>query len=60
MAIQSINPATNEKLRSFEPLSADKVVEAITKSDEAFRKWRQTSFAERKWVMFMRMVRRRF
>ncbi len=51
MAIQSINPATNEKLRSFEPLSADKVVEAITKSDEAFRKWRQASFAERKRVM---------
>ncbi len=48
MSIQSINPATNEKLKSYAPLNAEDVESAITKADEAFFKWRNTPFAERK------------
>ncbi len=59
MSIESINPATNEKLRGFEPLSANAMKAAITKADEAFRKWKLVSFAERKRVMlgFARILR---
>jgi succinate-semialdehyde dehydrogenase/glutarate-semialdehyde dehydrogenase len=59
MSIQSINPATNEKLKSYQALDAKGVEAAITKADEAFRKWKLTSFDERKQVMleFARKLR---
>jgi succinate-semialdehyde dehydrogenase / glutarate-semialdehyde dehydrogenase len=45
--IQSINPATEEVLASFEPFTSDQVDEAIGQADDAFRAWRERSFSER-------------
>jgi succinate-semialdehyde dehydrogenase/glutarate-semialdehyde dehydrogenase len=47
MSIATINPATGETLRTFEPHSDAKVNEALEKAHEAFRRHRLTSFAER-------------
>jgi acyl-CoA reductase-like NAD-dependent aldehyde dehydrogenase len=47
MSIQSINPATEEVLRTFEPYSREQVDEALEQAHNAFLSWRETSFAER-------------
>jgi acyl-CoA reductase-like NAD-dependent aldehyde dehydrogenase len=47
MSIQSINPATEEVLRTFEPYSKEQVDEALEQAHNAFLSWRETSFAER-------------
>lgn len=48
MSFQSINPATNETLKSFPMLSEQETRQAIRTADEAFQKWRHTSFDRRK------------
>ena len=53
MAIESINPATEEVLATFKEFTAEQTEQAIAQADAAFRKWRETSFAER-----ARLVRR--
>src|SRR5881396_675880 len=47
MSIATINPATGETLKTFEPLSAAEVDAAISRADAAFRVNRKRSFAER-------------
>ncbi len=47
MAIQSINPATEDVMASFDEFSPEQVDEAFQQADEAFRQWRRTSFGER-------------
>src|SRR6058998_3135752 len=47
MGIATINPATGETLRTFEPHSAARVNDALDKGQAAFRRHRVTSFAER-------------
>ena len=47
MAIASINPATGETLRTFEPLSEDQIEEKLERATETFRSYRRTPFAER-------------
>ena len=47
MGIATINPATGETLRTFEPHSAARVNDALDKGQAAFRRHRMTSFAER-------------
>jgi succinate-semialdehyde dehydrogenase/glutarate-semialdehyde dehydrogenase len=47
MALSSINPATGETLATFETLSPAGVSAALDRAVQAFRTWRQTSFAER-------------
>jgi succinate-semialdehyde dehydrogenase/glutarate-semialdehyde dehydrogenase len=47
MAIATINPATNEKLRTFAPLSGDEIERRITRAAETFRSYRRTGFVER-------------
>ena len=47
MAIASVNPATGETLRSFEPLSGAQLEEKLALAAEAFRRHRRTSFADR-------------
>ncbi|TWT72901.1 NAD-dependent succinate-semialdehyde dehydrogenase [Allorhodopirellula solitaria] len=61
MSITSINPATNEELKAFTPLSKDATLEAVARSDEAYQSWRKTSFAERKKVIltFVEKLRER-
>src|ERR1022692_4009389 len=47
MAIATINPATGEVLKTFEPLSAAQIEEKLQRAASAFRTHRRTSFAER-------------
>lgn len=51
MTITSINPATGEKLKSYEPLSKEQTLDAIDQAHNAFIKWRQVSFDERKKLL---------
>ena len=47
MAIATINPATGETLREFEPLSDAELEEKIERAAKTFREHRQTSFEDR-------------
>ncbi len=47
MAIASINPATGETLRSFEPLSDALIEQKLARAIQAFNKHCRTTFAER-------------
>ncbi|HYP27557.1 MAG TPA: NAD-dependent succinate-semialdehyde dehydrogenase [Blastocatellia bacterium] len=47
MAIATINPATGEALRSFEPLSDSEIEEKLRLAQETFRKLRRAPFADR-------------
>ncbi len=47
MAIASINPATGETLRTFEPHSAAEVERRVALAAGLFPRWRGVSFAER-------------
>jgi succinate-semialdehyde dehydrogenase/glutarate-semialdehyde dehydrogenase len=51
MRLRSINPATEEVLKSFEPHSREQIEQALGQSAEAFRAWRHTGFAERARLM---------
>ena len=51
MAIASINPATGETLRVFEPLSSEALEQKLAHAFAAFQSYRKTSFAERaRWL----------
>lgn len=47
MAIASINPATGETLRTFDPLDARAIEERLELAQQAFARHRRTSFDER-------------
>ncbi len=47
MSIQSINPATEEVIETFELFSKAQVRQALDDARSAFLSWRNTSFAER-------------
>jgi succinate-semialdehyde dehydrogenase / glutarate-semialdehyde dehydrogenase len=51
MTIQSINPATGEKLRSFEPLSESQIDEKLGLASETFRGYRRMTLASRARMM---------
>jgi succinate-semialdehyde dehydrogenase / glutarate-semialdehyde dehydrogenase len=52
MAIATINPATGEVLKKFEPLTDAQVDERIAKAAKAFQSFRKSSFADRaKWML---------
>jgi len=51
MSIQSVNPATEEVIQTFEPFSASRVNEALEQAHTAFLSWRETSFAERSMLL---------
>src|SRR5271156_6304859 len=51
MAIASINPATGQLLKAFEPLSDAQIEGKLKRAAEAFSKYRQTTFAERARMM---------
>src|SRR5438477_3360841 len=51
MPIASINPATGELLKKFEPLSDSQVDQKLERAAEAFAKYRKTPFAERARMM---------
>jgi succinate-semialdehyde dehydrogenase/glutarate-semialdehyde dehydrogenase len=65
MAIATINPATGETLKSFEPLGAPELEEKLRRAAETFRSYRRTTFAERARLMtraaeILETERRRF
>lgn len=51
MAIQSINPYTLEKLKSFEEMTETEIENAITKAHETYQVWKVASFEERAKVL---------
>ena len=51
MPIQSINPATEEVLKSFQEFTPAQTEEAIAQAHGAFPAWRRRSFAERSRLM---------
>ncbi len=51
MGIATINPATGEVVKTFEPLSAEQISNQIAKGAQAFVSYRQTTMAERRqWL----------
>ncbi|MEJ5351842.1 MAG: NAD-dependent succinate-semialdehyde dehydrogenase [Melioribacteraceae bacterium] len=51
MAIQTINPATNQVEKTFEEISLENVFNIIEDVDNSFQYWKQTTFAERSLLM---------
>jgi acyl-CoA reductase-like NAD-dependent aldehyde dehydrogenase len=45
--MQSINPATEEVIGTFEPTPPERLEEMLSEAQRAYREWRHTSFAER-------------
>jgi succinate-semialdehyde dehydrogenase/glutarate-semialdehyde dehydrogenase len=52
MGIATVNPATGETLREFQELSEEEIRRRILDATNAFREYRQTSFADRsRWML---------
>jgi len=52
MAIATVNPATGELIKSFEPLSSAQIEIKLQKAIDTFATYRKTSFAERAgWML---------
>jgi acyl-CoA reductase-like NAD-dependent aldehyde dehydrogenase len=51
MVIQSLDPATEEVLATFELFNAVQIDEALTAAHTAFHSWRETNFAERRSLL---------
>ncbi len=51
MALESINPATDELMETFDEWSAEQTAEVIDEVDAAFQQWRLTSFEKRRELM---------
>ena len=47
MSIESLNPATGEKIKTYPEMTPDDINSAIEKTHQEFLRWRHTSFAER-------------
>jgi succinate-semialdehyde dehydrogenase/glutarate-semialdehyde dehydrogenase len=51
MTIASVNPATGQQIKTYEEMNPEQVSSAVSQSHEAWKSWRQTSFAERGTLM---------
>ena len=49
--LSSINPVNNNLLKNYVEMSSEKSTEIISLADEAFRTWKETSFAHRSQLM---------
>jgi succinate-semialdehyde dehydrogenase / glutarate-semialdehyde dehydrogenase len=47
MPIQTTNPTTNEVVKSFEEIDDKSLDEVVALADDAFKKWRKTSYDQR-------------
>ena len=47
MAIATVNPATGETIKTFDPLSVEELDAKLARADAAFRSYRLTTFAQR-------------
>ncbi|QHL86803.1 aldehyde dehydrogenase family protein [Nibribacter ruber] len=51
MAIQTINPYTNQVVKDFEPASAQQVEKVLQTAEDTFQSWRSTHFDHRAQLM---------
>src|SRR4030042_1210826 len=51
MALQTINPATGDLVKTYDEMTKNEVGAIVEKVNDAFLSWRKTSFAERKKLM---------
>ncbi|WP_392537279.1 NAD-dependent succinate-semialdehyde dehydrogenase [Legionella sp. 227] len=51
MKIQTVNPATEQILQSYDCLNEQEVHKRLNKGHEAFLSWKKTSFSQRKTLM---------
>ncbi|WP_084418653.1 NAD-dependent succinate-semialdehyde dehydrogenase [Henriciella litoralis] len=51
MSVQSVNPADEQVLETFEPMSAVDIDHALSAAEDRFYSWRLTSFEERAGLM---------
>ena len=51
MAIQTINPATDELIKSFKELTESELILQIEKTEKAYQSWKETSWEVRKKLM---------
>ncbi len=49
--IKSINPATEEEIKSYEEMDLDEVTKIVASADSDLREWRRTSFSTRSQLM---------
>lgn len=47
MAIQTVNPFSNELIKSFQEMTPELVANEISIADETFQSWRKTSYVQR-------------
>jgi len=47
MSIQTINPATGERIKEFEPFDQNQITEAIESAHQTYHSWRKTDFNHR-------------
>jgi succinate-semialdehyde dehydrogenase/glutarate-semialdehyde dehydrogenase len=47
MAIESVNPATGERIKSYDEITPRQAADAVAAAHDAWKAWRKTSFAER-------------
>ncbi|MDQ8195712.1 NAD-dependent succinate-semialdehyde dehydrogenase [Coraliomargarita sp. SDUM461004] len=51
MSIVSINPATEETLKTYQPMTKDQALAAVQVADTAYQDWKNRSFSERRQIM---------
>jgi len=51
IAIASINPATGETLRTFEPLADSQIEHKLARAAATYRTWRSTAFGDRRRML---------
>ncbi len=51
MSIQSINPATEEVIETFELYTTAQMNQALEQAHQAFSGWHKTTFAERATIL---------
>jgi len=61
MSITSINPATGETLKTYEPLTKEQTMDKVAAAHKAFADWRETTFDHRKSILlkFAKALRER-
>lgn len=51
MAIKAINPATGKLIKEYNEVSLENAIDALKKTDAAFKEWKKTDFSERSKLM---------
>jgi len=51
MPIASVNPFTNELVKSFKEMTADAIERALSDADAQFNQWRKTSYGQRSQLL---------